>query len=192
MTLFLASASPRRAELLQQIGVPFTIEVGQVDEHQLPAESPMQYVERLARNKAMSLAKPNDVCVLGADTVVVLDGRVLGKPVDRADAIATLQALSGRAHQVMTGVAVCQGEHVESCVVTAEVNFAALSLAQIERYWDSGEPADKAGSYAIQGWGAVFVTHLEGSYSAVVGLPLHETAAMLARFGIDSWQVVRR
>ena len=191
MTLLLASASPRRSELLRQIGVPFTVEVGQVDESQMPAEQAHHYVERLARTKAMSLGKPSDTCVLGADTVVVLDGRVLGKPVDRADAIATLQAMSGRPHQVMTGVAVCQGDRVESCVVTTNVHFATLNDEQIERYWASGEPVEKAGSYAIQGWGALFVTHLEGSYSAVVGLPLYETAELLSRFGIDSWQVVR-
>lgn len=193
-TLYLASGSPRRRELLTQIGVPFLTQIAPIDENALPGEPPRAYVERLARAKAQAglaaLDAVPDARVLGADTTVVLDGRILGKPADRADALATLQALSGRSHEVLTAVALASRERLLSQVVTSQVTFRPLSQAEIEAYWASGEPQDKAGSYAIQGLAAVFVSHLQGSYSAVVGLPLCETAALLAEFAIPCWQTV--
>ena len=191
-TLYLASGSPRRRELLTQIAVPFLTQIAPIDENALPGESPIAYVERLARGKAQAglaaLTDTADAVVLGADTAVVLDGRILGKPTDRADALATLSALSGRTHEVLTAVALVSRERQASRVVTSQVSFRVLSQAEIEAYWASGEPQDKAGCYGIQGLAAVFVGQLQGSYSAVVGLPLCETAALLAEFAIPCWQ----
>ncbi|WP_085664510.1 MULTISPECIES: Maf family protein [Pseudomonas] len=222
--LYLASGSPRRRELLTQIGVPFSVVSAPIDETPLPDESAPAYVERLARAKAAaglaSLEHPvqairgharshegsavpvgagapanshtaaleNRAVVLGADTAVVLDGRILGKPETREDALAMLADLSGREHQVLTAVALSDGQRVHSLCVTSKVRFRAISAEEAQRYWASGEPADKAGGYAIQGLGAVFVTGLSGSYSAVVGLPLSETAELLGQFGIACWQ----
>lgn len=191
-TLYLASGSPRRRELLTQIAVPFLTQIAPIDENALPGESPIAYVERLALTKAQAglaaLTDTADAVVLGADTAVVLDGRILGKPTDRADALATLSDLSGRTHEVLTAVALVSRERQVSRVVTSQVTFRALSQAEIEAYWASGEPQDKAGCYGIQGLAAVFVSQLQGSYSAVVGLPLCETAALLAEFAIPCWQ----
>ncbi|MDO9624824.1 MAG: Maf family protein [Pseudomonas sp.] len=191
-TLYLASGSPRRRELLTQIGVPFITQIAPIDENSLPEEAPYAYVERLARAKAqaglVALADPLDAVVLGADTVVVLDGRILGKPQGRADALATLSALSGREHQVLTAVALASTSRVAVRVVSSRVSFRSLAPAEIEAYWATGEPRDKAGSYGIQGLAAVFVSQLQGSYSAVVGLPLCETAELLAEFAIPCWQ----
>lgn len=191
-TLYLASGSPRRRELLAQIAVPFLTQIAPVDENTLPGESPVAYVERLARAKGQAglaaLADTRDAVVLGADTAVVLDGRILGKPADRDEALATLGALSGRSHEVLTAVALVSAERVVSQVVSSQVTFRPLSRAEIEAYWASGEPQDKAGCYGIQGLAAVFVSQLQGSYSAVVGLPLCETAALLAEFAIPCWQ----
>ncbi|MCP1648930.1 MULTISPECIES: Maf family protein [Pseudomonas aeruginosa group] len=190
--LYLASSSPRRRELLTQIGLPFHIVPASIDETPEAGESAYAYVERLARSKALAglnfLAQRADVCVLGADTAVVLDGRILGKPVDRDDALAMLQALSGREHEVLTAVAVADRDRCEARVVSSRVTFRAVSAEEAERYWETGEPQDKAGGYAIQGLAAVFVSRVEGSYSAVVGLPLCETSALLADFSIPSWQ----
>nr|WP_288453886.1 Maf family protein [uncultured Pseudomonas sp.] len=191
-TLYLASASPRRRELLAQIGVPFTTHVVPIDETAQPGEAPAAYVERLARAKAQAalatLADRRDAVVLGSDTAVVLDGRILGKPVDREDALVTLGALSGREHQVLTAVALVSDSRAEARVVTSAVCFKPLDRKQIEAYWATGEPRDKAGSYGIQGLAAVFVSQMQGSYSAVVGLPLCETAELLAQFAIPCWQ----
>lgn len=190
-TLYLASASPRRRELLAQIGVSFTTHVVPIDETAQPGEAPAAYVERLAWAKAQAaLDTLNDrgAVVLGSDTAVVLDGRILGKPVDREDALATLAALSGREHQVLTAVALVSEARVEVRVVTSTVRFKPLDRTQIEAYWATGEPLDKAGSYGIQGLAAVFVSQMQGSYSAVVGLPLCETAELLAQFAIPCWQ----
>ena len=191
-TLYLASGSPRRRELLTQIAVPFLTQIAPIDENALPGESPIAYVERLALSKAQAglaaLTDTADAVVLGADTAVVLDGRILGKPTDRVDALATLSDLSGRTHEVLTAVALVSRERQVSRVVTSQVTFRALSQAEIEAYWASGEPQDKAGCYGIQGLAAVFVSQLQGSYSAVVGLPLCETAALLAEFAIPCWQ----
>ncbi|MGV8734187.1 MAG: Maf family protein [Pseudomonas asiatica] len=188
--LYLASGSPRRRELLAQIGVPFSVVSAPIDETPLPNESAPAYVERLARAKAAAglACLEGPAVVLGADTAVVLDGRILGKPENREDALAMLADLSGREHQVLTAVALSDGQRVHSLCVTSKVRFRAISAEEAQRYWASGEPADKAGGYAIQGLGAVFVTGLSGSYSAVVGLPLSETAELLGQFGIAYWQ----
>lgn len=191
--LFLASASPRRRELLAQIAVPCVTQIAAIDENPLPDEPAAAYVERLAREKARAglaaLGEPADAVVLGADTAVVLDGRILGKPADFAESRVMLQALSGRSHQVLTAVALAGDGREAARVVASSVTFRALSEAEIEAYWASGEPCDKAGSYGIQGLAAVFVSRLEGSYSAVVGLPLCETAELLGEFGIACWQL---
>ena len=192
--LYLASGSPRRRELLTQIGIPFTAISADIDETPLANESPSAYVERLARGKAEAGRRTVvcDVafCVLGADTAVVLDGKILGKPVDEADACAMLMMLSGKEHEVLTAIAVLDGECCESRVVRSRVHFRTISRDEAAAYWASGEPRDKAGGYGIQGLGAVFVAGLEGSYSAVVGLPLCETCEVLGHFGIPCWQTL--
>lgn len=190
--LFLASGSPRRRELLTQIGVAFSVIGAEIDETPLPDESPAAYVERLARGKAQAgrarLNANAQACVLGADTAVVLDGKILGKPLDEADALAMLMSLSGQEHEVLTAIALLDGERCESRVVCSLVRFRPINAAEASAYWASGEPRDKAGGYGIQGLGAVFVSSLNGSYSAVVGLPLCETAELLGHFGIPCWQ----
>lgn len=188
--LYLASGSPRRRELLQQIGVPFTVISAAIDETPLPDEAPRAYVERLALAKARAGAVQagGPGVVLGADTAVVLHGRILGKPVDEADALATLAAMSGQEHQVLTSVALVDGARSQVLSVSSRVRFRLISAVEAKAYWASGEPLDKAGGYAIQGLGAVFVESLQGSYSAVVGLPLCETAQLLGDFGIPCWQ----
>ena len=192
--LYLASGSPRRRELLTQIGVPFTAIGADIDETPLDHETPSAYVERLARGKAEAGRRALDVgmdgCVLGADTAVVLDGRILGKPVDQADSMTTLLSLSGREHEVLTAIAILDGQRCESRVVRTLVRFRSITEQEAAAYWASGEPRDKAGGYGIQGLGAVFVAGLEGSYSAVVGLPLCETAELLGHFGIPCWQTL--
>ncbi|CAE6896546.1 Maf family protein [Ectopseudomonas khazarica] len=191
--LFLASASPRRRELLAQIAVPCVTQIASIDETPLPAEPAAVYVERLALEKARAglraLGERADAVVLGADTAVVLDGRILGKPADFAESREMLLSLSGRSHQVMTAVALVGAGRESSQVVSSEVSFRTLGEAEIAAYWASGEPCDKAGSYGIQGLAAVFVNRVQGSYSAVVGLPLCETAEMLGQFGIACWQL---
>lgn len=190
IALYLASGSPRRRELLTQIGVPFQILGAPIDETPLPDEAAAAYVERLARAKAEAglagLAHPG--VVLGADTAVVLDGKILGKPENREHALAMLAELSNREHQVLTAVALTDGRQCKSLCVASQVRFRSIDAQEAARYWASGEPEDKAGGYAIQGLGAIFVTALQGSYSAVVGLPLSETADLLAHFGIPCWQ----
>ncbi len=194
--IYLASGSPRRRELLDQIGVPHQVLKVEVDETWLRGESAEDYVVRLAMDKAAAgWAKVQaeggaPLPVLGADTTVVLGGEVLGKPRDRDDAIAILSRLSGRAHQVLTAVCLCQGERLAWRLSRTEVRFKALSPDEIEAYWASGEPADKAGAYGIQGLGAVFVEQMAGSYTGVVGLPLFETAELLQAFGVTPWQGV--
>lgn len=189
-SLYLASASPRRRELLEQIGVPVQVVRCAVDEQTLPDELPEHYVQRITRDKVRAgvAQAPAGAVVLAADTAVVLSGQILGKPTGREHGLAMLRALSGQEHQVMTAVAVARGADVRLQLVTSTVRFRSLSDMEIAAYWASGEPADKAGGYGIQGLGAVFVAHLSGSYSAVVGLPLMETANLLNSFGIRCWQ----
>ena len=183
----LASASPRRRMLLEQLGLKFEVRAAEVDELPEPGEAPGDYVLRVSRLKAEAVARQLGVSlpVLSADTEVVLDGSVLGKPKDRADALKMLSRLSGRAHQVLSGVALWKGGALDTARCESRVSFRALEAGEAEAYWESGEPRDKAGAYGIQGRGAVFVERLEGSYSNVVGLPLFETAALLRRAGMQ-------
>ena len=182
----LASASPRRSELLRQLGLRFDVTPAEIDETPLTGELPETYVERVARAKAAaawaSLREP-DAPVLAADTAVIVDDRILGKPADEADAAAMLTALSGRDHEVLTAVAVRDAAREDVAVNRTTVTFRAIGSDEIAAYWRSGEPAGKAGGYAIQGLAAVFVVGIRGSYSGVMGLPLFETAQLLAGFG---------
>lgn len=186
--VILASASPRRLELLGQLGIEPEVVPAEVDEGRQPGEAARDYAERLARNKADTvwdrLDRPSGTVVLGADTVVVAGGTVLGKPVDRADAIRMLSLLSDRRHQVISAVALCDSESALVVSNVTEVAMRRIERREMELYWSSGEPRDKAGAYAIQGRGAVFVSAIQGSYSAVVGLPLFETASLLATRGV--------
>lgn len=188
-SIILASASPRRSELLTQMGVPFIVQPAHIDESTRASEAPGDYVERLAREKALAVsAHFPGKWVLGSDTSVVLDAEVLGKPSNQSDAEAMLARLSGKTHQVMTGIALARDDRCESRLVTTEVCFRVLSKSEITAYAASGEPMDKAGSYGIQGLGGIFVKEIKGSYSAVVGLPLQETAALLADAGYPVWK----
>ncbi len=181
LNIILASTSPRRKELLEQVGLQFTTAVIDIDESNVEGETPADYVVRLAREKALA-AMPDftkETVIIAADTTVTIDGHILGKPVDQSDAFAMWQLLSGRTHQVMTGVAVaCAGE-IKAAIVTTDVEFLPLTQAQMQDYWNSGEPIGKAGGYAIQGLGAAFIPRIQGSYSNVVGLPLVETLALI-------------
>lgn len=193
--LFLASSSPRRRELLEQIGVPFERVSASIDETPQPGEDGAAYVQRLALEKARAgLAQLDaaDAVVLGADTSVLLGERILGKPGDRQEGLQMLAALSGRTHRVLTAVALVSRQASELRLVESLVQMRPISTAEAEAYWDSGEPQDKAGGYAIQGLGAVFVRRLEGSYTGVVGLPLCETAELLAAFDIPCWRTSAR
>lgn len=188
-TLYLASQSPRRRELLEQIGQSFHSLSPNVEEKTIDGESPQVYVERLALAKAaagLALAPDDDAVVIGSDTSVVVDNKILGKPIDEAHATQMLRQLSGRSHQVLTAVAlVSQNRHAVK-TSTTDVTFRPLSNAEINAYWQTGEPAGKAGGYAIQGLAAVFIEHINGSYSGVMGLPLYETAALLHEFNLPS------
>jgi nucleoside triphosphate pyrophosphatase len=187
--LCLASASPRRCQLLEQIGVPHLLAVADIDEAVLPGERAADYVVRMAREKARSIhAHSAQLPVLAADTIVVLDGRICGKPADATQAIALLAQLSGRSHAVLTAVALAAAGALAHRLSTSEVRFRHLSRAECIAYWESGEPHDKAGGYAVQGLGAVFIEHLSGSYSGVMGLPLFETAQLLEAAGVPYWQ----
>lgn len=188
--LLLASASPRRRELLDALGIRFLVRPVDLDETPEPGESAEALVRRLAAAKARTgfeRWRP-PVPVLGADTVVVDEGLALGKPKDRADALAMLGRLSGRAHEVLTAVAVATEAGVQLTLSRSRVVFRRLAPDEAERYWESGEPVDKAGAYGIQGIGGIFVDRLEGSHSGVVGLPLAETERLLRAAGIDTWR----
>jgi septum formation protein len=189
--LYLASRSPRRRELLRQLGVPFTVVEVDVSEHRLGDEPAEAYAARLARDKALAAERllqarnSGSLPILGADTCVVLDGDILGKPVDRNDAAAMLARLSGRSHEVVTAIYLVADGQGHADLSISRVTFANLGEADIAHYWDSGEPRDKAGAYAIQGRAAAFVSRIEGSYSGVVGLPLHELSCQLRAIGIE-------
>jgi len=189
-TIVLASASPRRRELLTQIGVPHVVLAVDIDESAQPGEAPSALARRLAREKAVAgrMRDGGDRAALGSDTIVVLDGEVYGKPRDAADARRMLGALSGRSHEVMSAVALALpgGGPVRDALSVTEVRMRALAPAEIDAYWASGEPEGKAGAYAIQGLGAVFIEHIRGSYSGVMGLPLYETASLLQAAGLRS------
>jgi septum formation protein len=180
--IILASASPRRAELLHAAGIAFDVLPADVDESAHAGEAPPAYVERLARAKATAVHRQHPArVVLGADTTVVVDGEILGKPADAADARRMLTMLAGRSHEVVTGVAVAAGPYLESARDTTLVEFAPLSRDWIDWYIATAEPMDKAGAYAIQGFASRFVTRIAGSYSNVVGLPVALVHAMLER-----------
>jgi septum formation protein len=186
--LRLASASPRRQALLAQIGVPHAVAVADVDEGVRGGEAATAYVERLARAKAEAIWQDwRDLPVLGADTTVVLDGLSLGKPRDRTDGLAMLAGLAGREHQVLTAVALVTDAGTRCLTSISTVRMRRSSPEERARYWDTGEPCDKAGAYAIQGLGAVFIESLQGSYSGVMGLPLFETAQLLAQAKVPCW-----
>jgi septum formation protein len=188
MKVILASQSPRRLELLQQIGIQAEVCPAHIDETPLSDETPEDYVNRLARNKAEAVAeKRSDSLVIGSDTSVVIDNKILGKPESRDHFFSMFKRLSGAKHQVMTAVAITDGQLTRSEVVITQVSFYPISEGEIERYWLSGEPQDKAGGYGIQGLGAMFVKEIQGSYSAVVGLPIAETGKILEKFGFSTW-----
>ena len=179
MQLILASASPRRKELLSLFGVPFVIRAADIDETMDPGGSPYDEVGRVSRLKAEATARePGDV-VIAADTIVVCEGRVLGKPRDAADAVSMLRLLSGRDHQVMTGVTVLKGEQAITFTEVTDLHFRDLTEKEIARYVASGEPMDKAGSYGIQGGAALFCTGMTGDYYNVMGLPVCKLGQVL-------------
>ena len=182
--IYLASASPRRKQLLSQLDVAFEQFATDIDESQVEGETAEAFVSRLAEEKALAGVEiaEQDYPVLGSDTIVVLNGQVLGKPTDQSDAISTLTALSGQTHQVMTAIAFANKSKVKSMLVTTEVTFKHLSQQEINDYCATKEPLDKAGSYGIQGGAGRFVTNLNGSYFAVMGLPLYETEKLLNEF----------
>jgi septum formation protein len=193
VAIVLASASARRSRLLDQIGVAHARVAADVDESQRPGESPVAYVQRLASEKSGAVVDRLDgrreQPVLAADTTVVLDGRIYGKPADETDCVAMLSALAGRTHEVLTAVALRHDGILREAISSSRVTFRAIGSEECRRYWATGEPAGKAGGYAIQGLGAVFVSRLDGSFSGVMGLPLFETAALLDTAGITRWQV---
>lgn len=207
----LASASPRRRELLNQIGVPHIVTVADINESHLPGEGPKDYVQRLARSKALAIWETDQsLPVLAADTTVVVDGIILGKPEDKADGLRMLSALSGRTHQVLTAVALAHptsgaspqrevpartdvsaqpriAAQVNVALSESHVTFRTLTPEECDAYWETAEPRGKAGAYAIQGLAAVFIERLEGSYSGVMGLPLFETAQLLRAAALPAW-----
>lgn len=189
--IYLASASPRRRELLEQIGIAFKVRAADLPEEPLPGEAPRDFATRMARDKVRAVAQQLTGAVarpiVGADTVVVLGERIFGKPTDPDQARAMLAELSGATHRVVTAVAVLAEGAVEDCLSISEVRLRATTAAERYAYAETGEPLDKAGGYAVQGLGAVFVEAIHGSYSGVVGLPVAETAALLRRFGLPAW-----
>lgn len=183
LLIYLASASPRRSQLLTQIGIDHRIAPACVDESVRAGETPVDYVQRLAQTKAEALwqqLQDPQASILGADTSVVVDGRILGKPADEADGLAMLQLLAGRTHEVYTAVCLRDSSGSRARLSRSEVSFRELSAREIQDYWRTGEPVDKAGGYAVQGRAAAFISHIAGSYSGIMGLPLFETAELLA------------
>ena len=187
MKIVLASQSPRRRELLGKMGLEFTTKAPEIDETALSGLPARQLVEALSREKALWAARQEDpeAIVIGSDTVVVRDGEILGKPASPAQAEEMLASLSGRSHEVCTGITVCQGDRVVSQVEVTQVTFRTLTPQEIARYVRTGEPMDKAGAYGIQGLGALLVEGIQGDYSAVVGLPVCRLGRMLLDFGVD-------
>jgi septum formation protein len=182
--LHLASQSPRRQDILRSLGLSFTAAGVDVDEQRLQGELPEAMVLRLSRAKAMAADVDPSRIVVGADTLVVLEEVVFGKPKDREECLQMLASLSGRTHRVMTGVAVLASAEVQTVVSITEVKFREISPDETLAYWQSGEPCDKAGAYAIQGRGGIFVEAISGSYSGVVGLPIFETSQLLRNAGL--------
>jgi len=180
--VLLASKSPRRRDILDSLAVDYMVVENSIDEVRAPDESAYDYVKRLAEEKARQHALSGPC--LGADTIGVINGEILEKPKDKADAFRMWQLLSGKTHKILSAVAIAEGDSVFSTVVETSVSFRQISEAEMTAYWASGEPQDKAGGYAIQGIGAMFVTRIEGSYHAVVGLPVTETVDLLRRFNV--------
>ena len=193
-SICLASASPRRGELLRQIGVSYVVRPADLDEAERAGESPAEYVERLARAKAewvwqaRQQARLEPLPVLGSDTTVTVDGLVLGKPQDEAALLNTFARLSGREHEVLSAVALVTASGIQARLSRTRVRFRIVTSDEARSYWATGEPCDKAGGYAIQGYGAVFIESIAGSYSGVMGLPLAETAELLVAAGVQIWQ----
>lgn len=185
--LHLASSSPRRREILLALGIPFTHAGVDIDETPEPAESPEALVLRLAESKARAAAaaRGGDLPILAADTIVALDDLPLGKPADEAEAVGMLSRLSARSHLVLTAVSLLSDGELRSDRSVSEVRFREILPDEARAYWQSGEPADKAGAYAIQGLGGIFVEAVSGSYSGIVGLPVFETAGLLRRAGVE-------
>jgi septum formation protein len=193
--LTLASSSPRRKELLMQLGVDFNVISADIDESVNKNERAEDYVCRLATQKCQAVFeqlsiedREKGVAVLGSDTTVVIDGKILGKPINQQDSLQMLQMLSAKWHQVLTAVSIISHNKQRTILVVSNVEFVALDIAMCNTYWQSKEPQDKAGSYAIQGKGARFVRQIKGSYSAIVGLPMAETAELLTEFDVPFWQ----
>jgi septum formation protein len=184
--VILASQSPRRRELLALVGIAHEVIPADIDEAVRPDEAPLPHCERLAREKAHAIAVRHPAAVvIAADTIVVLDGEILGKPRDAADARTIVRRLAGRTHTVHTAVAVARDGRTESAVESVEVTFRALTDAEIARYVATGEPMDKAGAYGIQGWGATIVERVDGDYFSVMGLGLRRLVDVLARIGVE-------
>lgn len=194
VTLFLASASPRRRDILEQLGIRHGILPQDIDESRLPGEAPADYVLRLARAKAQAALAAEGgheaVACLGSDTTVVCDGEMFEKPADETDARRMLTSLSGNTHQVLTAVALARAGTTQVLLSESRVTFRPLSEGEIRRYWLTGEPADKAGAYGIQGLGAMFVTDIQGSYSGIMGLPVAETVSLLADIGLTAERIL--
>ena len=184
-SLILASSSPRRREILDAMGLVFTVQTAAVDETLQQGEAASEMVVRLAASKATAIALQEEQVIIGADTAVVLGDEIFGKPADADDALRMLSRLSGQTHQVMTGVAVASVMGLNTILSVTDVRFREISTDEARRYWQSGEPEDKAGAYAIQGRGGVFVEAIMGSYTGVVGLPVFETARMLHEAGLE-------
>jgi len=193
--IVLASQSPRRRDLLTLIGLTHTVRPADIDERVLPKESPLACVERLARGKVAAIAGTDrDALVIGADTIVVIDNRILNKPLDTADAVAMLHTLQGRTHYVHTAVCVAWEDHLAAGVESVQVTFRPLSSSEVEAYVATGEPMDKAGAYGIQGYGATIVERIDGDFFAVMGLPLVRLVGLLRDVGLtyDFGTLVRR
>ena len=192
--IYLASQSPRRRELLEQIGISHKVIKVDIDENPLPDETPEDYVVRIASEKARAAFTADmQQPLLAADTTVTCNGQILGKPANQADFVNMMQLLSGKTHEVLTAIAVTasspnqtDGIKTITRLSRSKVSFRALSEKEILNYWENGEPRDKAGGYGIQGLGAVFIKHIQGSYSGIMGLPLYETAELLSEFGVYS------
>ena len=195
VTLYLASASPRRREILDQLGLAYQLLPQDIDESRLSGESPEDYVCRLARAKAQaalsSLPQAGQCACLGSDTTVVLADEIFEKPRDEADARRILQCLSGRTHEVLTAVALVTAQNSQVRLSRSQVSFRPLLDAEITQYWLTGEPADKAGSYGVQGLGAMFISEIKGSYSSIMGLPVQETVELLSLVGITAQVILQ-
>lgn len=187
MTLVLASASPRRAELLSQFGLLFEVKPVDIDETPREKETPTEYVRRLSAEKAQAAPRSlplNSTAVLGSDTAVIIEDKIFGKPKDYQDFCETMMKLSGSEHQVMSAVTLLDSQQQETKISITQVSFRELTRSEIEHYWQTGEPQGKAGGYAIQGMAAGFIREIHGSYSGVMGLPLYETGELLRKFNL--------